>query len=115
MKKFLFLVFVATVFNSCSLTSGTQIGPQKEFEPGDGLHGAFNASVKNDGNTTVDIYEQPLGGEAKKIASLAPGQKITLDIAADTKAIFKNIANSQASLKLKVTGDTRLSMGGPNY
>ena len=115
MKKLLLLVFVATVFNSCALTSGTQIGPKKEFELGDGRHGAFTASIKNDGNTTVDIYEQPLGGEAKKIASLTPGQKITVVIAADTKAIFKNMENNQASLQLKVTGDTGLSMGGPNY
>jgi hypothetical protein len=115
MKKFLFLIIVAAMVSSCALTSGTQIGPKKEFELGDGRHGAFTASVKNDGRTTVEIYEQPLGGQQKKIATLAPGDKIKVSIAADTKAIFKNIDSSQASLQLKVTGDTGLSMGGPNY
>jgi hypothetical protein len=46
---------------------------------------------------------------------LAPGDRTTARFASDTKAIFKNLGNTQAVLKLKVKGDTGLSMGGPNY
>jgi ABC-type Fe3+-hydroxamate transport system substrate-binding protein len=112
----LFLAIIAVVtFSACSVTSNTVIGPKKEFELGDGKHGSFTAAIKNVSNATVEIYKQPLGGEQEKVVSLSPGQKATVTIAADTKAIFKNLSNGQASLNLKLTGDTGLSMGGPNY
>jgi hypothetical protein len=118
MKRTFLLALIIASFSSCaftSLTSGTQIGPKKEFELGDGKHGAFKASVKNSGTTTVEVFEQPLGGEQKKLATLAPGDKTSVRFKANTKAIFKNLDNNPASLALKVTGDTGLSMGGPNY
>jgi ABC-type Fe3+-hydroxamate transport system substrate-binding protein len=115
MKKVALVLVTLIMFSACALTSNTVIGPKKEFELGDGKHGAFEAVVKNVSDATVDIYKQPLGGAQEKVISLAPGDKTTVSIAADTKAIFKNLSNGQASLNLKVTGDTGLSMGGPNY
>lgn len=115
MKKLFFIIITAVAFAACSLTSNTVIGPKKEFELGDGTHGSFTAAIKNVSDATVEIYRQPLGGVQEKVISLAPGDKTTVTIAANTKAIFKNLSNGQASLNLKVTGDTGLSMGGPNY
>jgi len=116
MKKLLFPLFITVaILASCSLTSQTFIGPQKAFELGDGKHGAFTAIVKNDCGVPVVIYKMPLGDTAIKLATLIPGQKKTIRFAANTKAIFKNNSNAEAVVKLKVTGDTGLSMGGPNY
>jgi hypothetical protein len=115
MKKILFLLLIAAAFSSCSLTSRTSIGPQKAFELGDGQHGSFKVVVKNDCDVAVDVFEVPLGGAEKKLLTLQPGQQKTVRFAADTKAIFKNNSNKEAAVKLKVTGDTGLTMGGPNY
>jgi hypothetical protein len=115
MKKILSFLLLAILLGSCALQSRTTIGPQKTFELGDGNHGSFKASIKNDGEVAVDIYETLLGGLAKKLLTLQPGQQKTVRFGADTKASFKNSSTKEAAVKLKVTGDTGLTMGGPNY
>ena len=115
MKKMVFLLVVAAAISSCSLTSRTSIGPQKAFELGNGQHGSFKAVVKNDGDVAVDVFEVPLSSAEKKLLTLQPGQQKTVRFAADTKAVFKNNSNKEATVKLKVTGDTGLTMGGSNY
>lgn len=115
MKKIVLVFLVVISISSCTLTSRTTIGPQKVFELGDGKHGSFKAVVKNDSDVAVDVYQVPLGGIEEKLISLKPGQQKTVRFDADTKAIFKNTGNKEAALLLKVTGDTGLTMGGPNY
>ncbi len=115
MKKALIILLAIPVLSSCALNSRTTIGPQKAFELGDGKHGSFKAVVKNDSEVPVDVYQLPLGGAEIKLITLQPGQQKTVRFNADTKAIFKNTGKKEAAVKLKVTGDTGLSMGGPNY
>lgn len=115
MKTFCILLFAAIILQSCSLTSQTTIGPNKAFELGDGEHGSFKATVKNISRVAVEVCETPIGGTEKKLVTLQPGQQKTVRFAANTKAIFKNTSNKEAAVLLKVTGDTGLTMGGPNY
>ncbi len=115
MKKICIILLAAASLYSCALTSQTTIGPNKAFELGDGEHGAFKATVKNISAVPVELCATALGGTEKKLATLQPGQQKTVRFSANTKAIFKNNNNQQANIKLKVTGDTGLSMGGPNY
>jgi len=115
MKKIGFILFAIVTLQSCALHSRTTIGPKKAFELGDGEHGSFKASVYNDSKAAVHIYESRLAQPEKKLTTLQPGQKKTVRFGADTKAIFKNDTNQEAAVKLKVTGDTGLSMGGSNY
>jgi len=107
MKKAMIILAAAITFSSCSLSSRTTIGPQKAFELGDGKHGSFKAVVKNDSDVPVEVET--------KLITLQPGQQKTVRFDADTKAIFKNTGNKTAAVLLKVTGDTGLTMGGPNY
>jgi len=115
MKKICIILLAVIALQSCALTSQTTIRPNKAFELGDGEHGAFKAMVKNISEVAVEVCATPLGGTEKKLATLQPGEQKTVRFTANTKATFKNNTNKQADLKLKVTGDTRLSMGGPNY
>ncbi len=115
MKKAMIILAAAITLSSCSLSSRTTIGPQKAFELGDGKHGSFKAVVKNDSDVPVEVYKVPPGGAETKLITLQPGQQKTVRFDADTKAIFKNTSNKTAAVLLKVTGDTGLTMGGPNY
>ena len=115
MKNLLFLLVAGLLLQSCALHSRTTIGPRKAFELGDGTHGSFKARVYNDSDIPVEICSAGMGQSEKKLITLKPGQQKTVRIAADTKAIFKNNSDKEAAVKLKVTGDTGLSMGGPNY
>lgn len=115
MKNLLCLLLASFLLSSCALTSQTTIRPNKAFELGDGEHGSFKAMVKNISTVPVEVCATPLGGAEKKLATLQPGEQKTVRFAANTKATFKNNSDKQADLKLKVTGDTGLSMGGPNY
>ena len=107
MKKAMIILAAAITFSSCSLSSRTTIGPQKAFE--------LKAVVKNDSDVPVEVYKVPPGGAETKLITLQPGQQKTVRFDADTKAIFKNTGNKTAAVLLKVTGDTGLTMGGPNY
>lgn len=115
MKKLLILLAAGFLLQSCALHSRTTIGPRKAFELGDGTHGSFKAQVYNESNVPVEICSAGLGQTEKKLIILKPGQQKTVRFAADTKAIFKNNSDQEVVVKLKVTGDTGLSMGGPNY
>lgn len=115
MKKLLILLVAGLLLQSCALHSRTTIGPRKAFELGDGTHGSFKARVYNDSEVPVEICSAGMGQTEKKLLTLQPGQQKTVRFAADTKAIFKNSSDKEATVKLKVTGDTGLSMGGPNY
>ena len=115
MKKLLFLFAAGILFQSCALHSNTTIGPRKAFELGDGNHGSFKATVKNNSEVPVEICSARLGQSEQKLITLNPGQQKKVRFAANTKAIFKNNNDNTATVKLKVTGDTGLTMGGPNY
>jgi len=115
MKNVCLILFAIVTLHSCALHSKTTIGPKKAFELGDGQHGSFKARVYNDSKTAVEVCEARLGQPEKKLLTLQPGQKKTVRFGADTKAIFKNETKQAATVTLKVTGDTGLTMGGPNY
>ena len=115
MKKLVVILLTTIAFSSCALTSRTTIGPQKAFELGDGRHGSFKAVVKNKSDFPVEVYSLQLGGVENKLILLQPGQQKTVRFGANTKAIFKNNNNREATVSLKITGDTGLTMGGSNY
>lgn len=115
MKTAAWLIITLFAVSSCSLTSNTTIGPQRAFELGDGEHRSFKAVVLNNSKVAVEVYKASLGQGETKLLSLQPGQRKTVRFAANTKAIFKNESSEEATVSLKVTGDTRLTMGGPNY
>lgn len=113
MKKTIILltIFIGFVISSCALHSVTYIDPLKSFQLGEGEHGSFKASIKNISQVNVEIRTQPLGGEEKSVILLKPNQLVNLSVDKNTKTIFKNPSDSQASIKIDLTGDTRLSMG----
>jgi len=115
MKRAVLITLALFTLASCAIHSRTSIGPQRAFELGAGQHGPFKAFVKNDSGSNLEVYEMKPGYPAKKLLTLEPGQKKTVRFGANTKAIFTNNTNNEAAVILKITGDTGLSMGGPDY
>ncbi len=125
MKKIIFSAFVilglvgaletfgitnfAAVFSD--LTSTTVIEPNKSFVLGEGKHGGYKAKLVNKGQVDIEIFTQLENESAVSTGILQPDEKVEFTIAKNTKAIFKNLGNETATLGIKLSGDTSLSMG----
>jgi hypothetical protein len=115
MKNVLFfLFFLATVLLSCkifsSLQSSTWIEAGKSFVLGEGNHGAFAATIKNNAAPEVEITMISTAGVRTALGALKKSQSTSYKVPANTKVIFKNKGSVQAELNINLTGDTSLSM-----
>lgn len=122
MKKIILSAFIILVsvgvfqaFGGVSLfadlTSTTVIEPNKSFVLGEGKHGGYNAKLVNKGNVEIEILTQNENEEAKSIGILKPNDKANFTIIKNTKVIFKNLGQETATIGIKLSGDTSLSMG----
>jgi hypothetical protein len=93
------------------LTSTTVIEPNKSFVLGDGKHNGFGAKLVNKGRVEIEVFTQSESENAKSIGILKADEKADFVIIKNTKVIFKNLGNETATLGIKLTGDTNLSMG----
>ena len=112
MKKLLLPVIIATLLiSSCSITSTATVDPDKTFVLGEGKHRRFAVDVENVGNVDIAVDAITLRGTIMQMPVLAPGEKRKITVPKNTRVTFENLGNEQATVQLKVTGDTRLSMG----
>ena len=118
MKKIfipLICAFSAFFMVSCgifgSLTSVTNIGPQDSFVLGNNQHGSFHINLKNIAQHPLNIHLAPIDGGKHSPVVVQPDQKISLKVDRNTAVVIANQSNDNASVELKVVGDTGLSMG----
>ena len=112
------LVGVFKVFNTSNLaaifsdlTSTTTIEPSKSFVLGEGKHGGYNAKIVNKGNVGIEIFTESEDVARKSVGVLNPKDKAEFKILKNTKVIFKNLGQETATIGIKLSGDTGLSMG----
>ena len=113
MKTIISLAF-ALLFASCSLTSNTIIKPNDSFILGNNQHGAFKVRLKNVSKNDLEIYHAPVGGGRHSSQVVKPNERATVKVDRNTAFVISNTAKDTASVDLKVTGDTGLSMGYSN-
>jgi len=94
-----------------SLTSTTVIEPNRSFVLGEGKHGGYNAKLVNKGKVDIEIFTESEKEERKSVEVLKPNDKTEVTILKNTKVIFKNLGNETATIGIKLSGDTGLSMG----
>lgn len=94
-----------------SLTSTTVIEPNQSFVLGEGKHGGYNAKLVNKGKVDIEIFTESEKEERKSVGVLKPNDKTEFTILKNTKVIFKNLGNETATIGIKLSGDTSLSMG----
>jgi hypothetical protein len=112
------LVGVFQAFNSTNLaaifsdlTSTTVIEPSQSFVLGEGKHKGYRAKLVNKGKVEIEIFTQSENEDAKSIGILKADEKADFRIIKNTKVIFKNLGNETATIGIKLSGDTNLSMG----
>lgn len=94
-----------------SLTSTTIIEPNQSFVLGEGKHGGYAAKIVNKGKVDVEVFGERESEERKSLGVLKPDDKGEYNVAENTKVIFKNLGNETATIGIKLSGETNLSMG----
>jgi hypothetical protein len=92
-----------------SLTSTTYIEANQSFVLGEGKHGGYIAKIINKGEVDVEVFAE--NDERKSLGVLKPNDKGEYIVAQNTKVIFKNLGDKTATIGIKLSGETNLSMG----
>lgn len=108
---FLNLALYCLLGASCSLTSNTYIKANDSFVLGNNEHGRFVARLKNTSSGPVQVYRAPIGGGTHSLQIVQPNQSVTVRVERNTALVVENQTIAEASVALKVKGDTGLSMG----
>ena len=115
MKQFLAIFISFLTLASCStLNSMTVIKPLDSFILGNNKHGSFKVQLKNTSKNDIDVYQVPIDGGQHSFQVIKPNDKVNLQVGSNTALFIQNKSNDTASVILKVTGDTGLSMGYKN-
>ncbi|NJM53329.1 MAG: hypothetical protein HC846_07990 [Blastocatellia bacterium] len=93
------------------LTSTTVIEANQSFVLGEGKHAGYKAKIVNKGKVDIEIFTEAEKEERKSVGVLKPNDKADFKILKNTKVIFKNLGNETATIGIKLSGDTGLSMG----
>jgi len=117
-KKYLSIFFIAFLAMSCSpfrtLNSTTNIKANDAFILGNNKHGKFYANVTNISNSEITIWQYPNDGGRHSPITLQPSTSTKVNVDKNTSLRIENPSNAEVSVKLKVKGDTGLSMGYRN-
>ncbi len=103
------IINLAAAFSD--LTSTTVIEPNQSFVLGEGKHNGYKAKLVNKGKVEIEVLTQSENESAKSAGILKADEKVEFTILKNTKVIFKNLGNETATLGIKLSGDTGLSMG----
>ncbi len=94
-----------------NLTSTTYIEANQSFVLGEGKHGGYYAKIINKGEVNVEVFAAAENEERKSLGVLKSGDKGEYNVAKNTQVIFKNLGDKTATIGIKLSGETNLSMG----
>lgn len=114
-KVHLFTCLSIFSFTSClpfaSLNSTTQIKANDAFILGDNIHEKFTAKVTNTSKFELTLWQYPIDGGRHSPVNLKASSEVKVKVDENTALRIENKANEEVAVKLKVYGDTGLSMG----
>ncbi len=113
MKNLIFacIALFALTATSCSVTSSTLIKSKESFVLGNNQHGSFSVRMKNESPGNLTYYHAPIGGGKHSTQIIKPNQSAKIKVEKNTALVIDNQTDTQATVKLKITGDVGLSMG----
>jgi hypothetical protein len=110
MTRICFACHLCLLASCASLNSSTTIRPKDRFVLGNNPHGSFRVHLINTSSNEVTVYQAPVGGGKHSSQTVFPGQHLRVKVDRNTALVVANNAPDTAVVKLKVTGDTGLSM-----
>jgi hypothetical protein len=114
-RKYLMLFLLGFNLMSClpfkSLNSTTNIKGNNEFILGNNVHDKFYANVTNTSNVELTIWQYPIDGGRHSPITLKPSSSVKVNVEKNTSLRIENHSNEEVAVKLRVKGDTGLSMG----
>lgn len=119
MKKITFSFFVlALILTGClsfkSLKSTTFIKANDAFILGNNVHGKFSVRINNPSNYEITIWQYPINGGKQSQIKITPFSTIKINVDKNIAIRIENQSNEEVAIKLKVSGDTGLTMGYKN-
>lgn len=115
MKYVMFVFCLLTMATSCKVVhSVTTINPNNGFELGNNQHGSFKVTLTNLSAKDIEVYHAPIYGGRHSGQAVKPGQQVKVKVERNTAFMIGNHSSDTVRVKLKVTGDTGLSMGYEN-
>lgn len=111
MKVFSAILFLLLAVTSCrTVNSTTTISPNNSFQLGNNEHGPFKVNLKNLSKDDVEVYQMPIGQKSVAAQMVAPNKSVSVSVPANTALVIVNNTRDTANVKLKLKGDTGLSM-----
>lgn len=105
------LIFgLTSCFHFKTLHSTTFIKANDAFILGNNEHQKFKAQLTNTSSNDLVIWQCPISGGQHSPITLKPNECAKILVAKNTAVRIMNQSNTEASVKLKVKGDTGLSM-----
>lgn len=102
---------IVVLSSSCSTIHSTVSVPAGEqFVLGDNSHQGFTARLQNTGAVPTQVVQRSFGVETP-VAVLQPGESARVRFPADATALLVNRGDSAGRVRVKLMGDTGLSMG----
>ena len=119
MKKITFSFFILSlILIGClslkSLKSTTFIKANDAFILGNNVHGKFSVRITNTSNYEITIWQYSINGGRDSQIKVNPSSTIKINVDKNTAIRIESQSNEEVAIKLKVTGDTGLSMGYKN-
>ncbi len=112
MRHLLLLSVLAFFMPACrTLTSVTTIPPNERFVLGNNEHGSYRVHLQNTSPEVITVYRAPVGGGKHSSVEVQPREKVSVQVESNTALVLVNPSGRKVDVKLKVIGDTNLSMG----
>ncbi len=114
-QKILVLLALTSLFSACkSYFSVTNIAANESFVLGNNPHGYFNVKLKNLSAHPITVYQKTLTDSLHSFSIIKPKETVHVYADKNTALIIENKSEDQASVKLDLGGDVKLSMGYKN-
>lgn len=111
LPRLLILSLMLLVFPACStIHSKVSVSAGEQFILGENSHEGFTARLENRGPNQAEVVRRSFGVESV-IAVLRAGDRASVDFPADSVVFLRNRGPQDTLVKVKLSGDTGLSMG----
>ncbi len=120
MSKLSLLTFgiICLVASAClpfkTLNSTTYIKAKDAFILGNNKHGLFRVTLTNESPSELTLWKSPITGGNHSPLIISPSASVKLKVEKNTALRIENPSKRDATVKLRVKGDTGLSMGYKN-